>query len=126
MRGTHAELMKFLVGDHFEQVETAVSEIISNLKSKHCRLESQLPSPSDYATSIRSEQGICDHRFHSDLHVSLQVQTFGNFMTSMESKECIDSKYYEVAALMQRATRVFDFDEIKACTRIHIYNTGIR
>lgn len=98
MRGTHVELMKFLVGDHFEQVETAVSEIISNLKSKRCRLESQLPSPSDYATSIRSEQGICDHRFHSDLHVSLRVQAFGNFMTSMESEECIDSKYYQVAS----------------------------
>ena len=41
-----------LVGDHFEQVETAVNEIISNLKSKRCRLESQLSSPSDYATSI--------------------------------------------------------------------------
>ena len=39
MRGTHAELIKLLVGDHFEQVETAINEIIPNLKSKR-RLES--------------------------------------------------------------------------------------
>lgn len=115
MRGTHAEVIKLIAGDHFEQLERAVNEIVTNLKSKRSRLESQLPSPSDYATSVQPEEGICDHRFYSDLHVSLQVQAFGNFMSSMESEECIDSKYYKVAAtLMQTATRVFDSEEKRA------------
>ena len=105
-------MIKFIAGDYFEQVKIAVNEIVTNLESKRHQLESRLPSPSDYATSIRSEEAICDHRFHSDLHVSLQVQAFGKFMTSMESEECIDSKYYKVAAtLMQTATRAFDSEQ---------------
>lgn len=45
-------------------------------------------------------QGICDHHFFSELHVGLQVQAFGNFITFMKSEEVVDSKYNAVASVL--------------------------
>ena len=124
MRGSHEYVVKLLVGeDHFEKVKSAVNEMLQNLESKRCRLESELPSPSDYAKVIQSREGICDHRFFSDLHVGLQVQAFGNFVASMKSEEFVDSKYYKVAAtLMQNASRVF----LSEGTRINNFTSIIQ
>ena len=50
------------------------STAVQNLETKRIRIESNFPSPSDYGKSIQPMEGVCDHRFFSDLHVGLQVQ----------------------------------------------------
>ena len=110
MRGAHEGFVLSLVkAEHFPKVKACVDEIIQNLETKRIRIESKFPSPSDYGKSIQPMEGVCDHRFFSDLHVGLQVQAFGNFITSMKSEsEEVDSKYKRVATtLMQGMSGTF-------------------
>ena len=118
MKGTHEEFTLFLVTkEYFQKVEAAVNETISKLGSKRIRIESNFPTPSDYAKSIQSKGGVCDHRSFSDLHVGLQVQAFGDFITSMKSEEVVDSKYSTVAStLMQKMSGTFESEKDRVST----------
>ena len=89
-------------------MEAVAKELNEELPSKRTKLEEQFKHPSDYEKEIVHIEGIHNHRFTSHLHISLQVEMFGEFIDAIESEECIDSKYYIAAsALMQHMSGVF-------------------
>ena len=100
-QGSHEKVVEmFVTKEHLPKVKNAVSEILASVETKRTRLEREFQSPSDYARRINPKEGICDHRFYSDVHVSLQVEAFGNFITSMKGEEVVDSKYCRVASTL--------------------------
>ena len=97
----HREVVfKFVCGseDTFRKVETAVTTLHTNAVTKHAQHEKSMISPSDYGKHP-GRSWILDHRCHSGLHVSLQVEAFDHFIDQMGMEDDkIDPKFYDVAA----------------------------
>ena len=111
--GSHEAIVSHLVTEeHFPKVKAAVDDIVEKLETKRIRVESTLASPSDYGKSIQPNEGVCDHRFFSNLHVSLQIKAFGNFIMAMKSEEGVDGKYNRVAStLTQEMSGAFSYEK---------------
>ena len=115
--GTYSYTVELWAGEYYPNIKAAAEELIEELPSKRTQLEEKFQRPSDYGKVIVHTEGIHDHRFTSDLHVSLQVEGFGEFMDTINSEECIDSKYYVAAsALMQQMSGVFNDEKERVNT----------
>ena len=114
----------------FLKVKSAV-EVLKDTFVKRYRIEQLCPSPSELGKMKENAKPILDHISDHrlpkpcphDLHVSLQVEAFGEFI-DVVSKEEVESKYLEVAGrVMQKMSHFYGseqqcqnafFDEVRA------------
>ena len=124
------EVMKFICGSDFQQVQSAVTQLCKGVPTKRSRLEGNFPSPSDYGklTNHSSYPSILDHRSSSSvgsrsgLHISLQVEAFGHFIDQMNIEDAeIDSKFYKVAtSLMMKMSKIFRYESRRQNTFLSV------
>ena len=102
MEGTHEGVLKIFWDNDEEivsKIKYAVSKLVMTAHTKRSRLEKTCPSPSACGKLIIDLPHVRAHRSGSDLHVSLQVQAFGNFLDKMKSPDNeIEPKFKEAAA----------------------------
>ena len=114
MSGSHEKLIYNMCksnDDFFSKVQRAALSLAKDVPTKRARLEEMFLSPSEYGKqdddTIKRNR-VHDHRFRSSLHVSLQVEAFGDFIDTMNKEEIDDLKCYKVAAsLMHKMSGVF-------------------
>ncbi len=118
IEGARNLLVQFIVGseDNVKAIEAAVSNLLPSVDTKRSKIESNLSSPSDYGKDLSSDINVDDHRTTHNLHVSVQMKLFGEFLdkmneSSVEDKFCraasdlmlCMSKYYQYEAGRQKA-----------------------
>ena len=83
MEGTHEGVLKIFWDNDEEivsKIKYAVSKLVMTAHTKRSRLEKTCPSPSECGKLDIDFPHVSAHRSGSGLHVSLQVQAFGNFL----------------------------------------------
>ena len=103
IEGTHEDVIKILCqgsDTFFDKIKVAVSKM--EIPTKRSKIEDDLPTGSEYGKKAAQHNipGICNHRYYSGLHTTLQVEAFGKFCDIMRSDDQLDSKFYETAALV--------------------------
>ena len=99
-----------------EKICDSVPLLLNMVHTKRAKYEENLLSPSDYGQIKVADEIIGDHRDLEifDLHVSLQLKLFGNFMDVVSGDGVIDSKYYQSATgVMQLMSQYYPNEKFR-------------